>query len=64
MLDVDTQDLVELARSEDQHPVKTLRSRGADEALGVCVRLRRPIRRQDWSDALAAKDLVEASDEL
>jgi hypothetical protein len=42
MLDVDTQDPVELARSEDQHPVEALRAGGADETLGVSVRLGPP----------------------
>jgi len=41
VLDVDAQDLFEVATPEDQQVVETLRSDGADEALGVGVRLRR-----------------------
>jgi hypothetical protein len=42
MLNEDAQDLVEVARSEDQQPVQALRAGSADEPLGVCVRLGRP----------------------
>ena len=51
VLDVDAQDSFEMAAAEDQQVVETLRSDGADEALGVGVRLRRADRCMDDSDA-------------
>jgi hypothetical protein len=39
VLDEDAQDPVELAQSGNQQPVEALRPHGADEALGICVRL-------------------------
>ena len=64
VVDVDAQDAVELARSEDQQPVQAFGSCGPHEALGVRVGLRRPERCLDHLDAVGAKDLVEAGDEL
>lgn len=43
-------DLFEVATAEDQQVVETLRSDGADEALGVGVRLRRADRCVDDAD--------------
>jgi putative transposase len=39
VLDVDTQDVFEVAAAEDQQPVEALIADGADESLGVGVRL-------------------------
>jgi hypothetical protein len=41
VIDVDTEDAFELATVDDQDPVEAFASDGADEALGVGVRLRR-----------------------
>jgi xanthine dehydrogenase iron-sulfur cluster and FAD-binding subunit A len=40
ILDVDPQDVFEVAPAEDQEPVETLVADGADESLRVGVRLR------------------------
>ena len=64
VIEEDTQDPLELARSEDQHPVEALRPHGAHEALSVSVRSRRPGRSPYHPDAVAAEDLVEAGEEL
>jgi hypothetical protein len=49
----------EVAAAEDQKPVGTFRADGADEALGIGVRLWRANRCLDHLDAFAAEDLVE-----
>src|SRR3954454_2746304 len=54
----------EVAAAEDQQPIETLASNGADEAFGVGVRLRRPDRCPDDPDPVAAEDLVEGNAEL
>jgi hypothetical protein len=54
----------EMAAVEDQEPVETLRSDGADEALGNRVRLRRSHRRADDLDPFASEDDVEVTREL
>ena len=54
VLDVDARDSFELAATDDQQVVEALRSDGADETLGVGVRLRRSKRRVDHADAFAA----------
>jgi hypothetical protein len=64
VLDVNAQDLFEVATAEDQQVVETLLSDGADEALGVGVRLRRADRCVDDADAFAAEYVVEGSGEL
>jgi hypothetical protein len=64
VLDVDAQDTFEVSAADDQEPVETFRSDGADEPLRVRVRLRRSDRRADYRDAFAAEDLVEGSGEL
>jgi hypothetical protein len=48
---------LEVAAADDQQPVETLGADGADEALGVGVRLRCPDRCADDLDPLAAEDL-------
>jgi hypothetical protein len=64
VVDVDTQDAVEVARAEDQQPVQAFGPCGPHEALGVGVGLWRSERRLDHVDAVGAEDLVEAGREL
>jgi hypothetical protein len=64
VVDVDTEDALELATVDDQDPVEALAPDRPDVALGVGVRLRRPDRRLDDCDPLAAEDLVERAVEL
>ena len=64
VLDVDAQDVFEVAAADDQEPVETFGSDGSDEPLGVRVRLRRSHRRVDHADSFAAEHLVEGSGEL
>ena len=61
---VDAEHVFEVAAAEDQQPVETLASDGADEPLGVGVRLRRADRCSDDPDPFAAEDLVEGAAEL
>ncbi len=61
MVDVDAEHAFEVAAVQDQKPVETLGTHGSDEALGDCVRLRRPHRRLHDLDAFAAEDLVEGA---
>ena len=56
---VEAQHAFEVAAAEDQQPVETLGADGADEALGIGIRLRCADRRVDHLDRLAAEDLVE-----
>jgi hypothetical protein len=62
--DVDAQDVLELAATEDREPVETLPAHAADPAFGVGVRVRRLDRRSDDLDAFAAEDAVEGTAEL
>jgi len=55
---------VQVPAPEDQHPVKTLRSDGADPALGEGVRIRRSDRAEDHRCPFRAEDLVEGAGEL
>src|SRR6266550_7402103 len=55
VLDVDAQDVFEVAAADDQEPVERFRSDGADEPLCVGVRLRRSHRRVDHPDPFAAE---------
>jgi len=64
VLDVDAQDVFEVAAADDQEPVETFGSDGSDKPLGVRVRLRRSHRRVDDPDSFAAEHLVEGSGEL
>jgi len=59
VVDVDAEHAFEVAAVEDQHPVETLGTHGADEALRDRVRSRRPHRRLHNPDAFAAEHLVE-----
>jgi hypothetical protein len=64
VLDVDPQNVFEMAAAEDQQPVETLVADGADESLGVGVRLRRLHGRVDHLDSFTAEQLVEGGGEL
>ena len=59
MVDEGPKHPLEMATIEDQEPVETLRSDGADEALGDRVRLRCSHRRADDLDPVASEDDVE-----
>ena len=58
VIDVDAQDAVELALSDDQQPVQAFGPCGPHEAFAVRVGLRRAKRRLDNVDAFRAEDLV------
>jgi len=62
--DVDAEDMLEVAATEDQEPVETLPAHAADPAFGVGVRVRRLDRRSHDLDAFAAEDAVEGAAEL
>jgi hypothetical protein len=63
VLDVDTQDTLEVSAVCDQEPVEAVATNRADPALGVRVRVRRAKRCADDLDALALEDLVEGAAE-
>src|SRR4029079_16061085 len=56
--------MFEVAAAEDQQPVETLASDGANEALGVGVRLRRTKRCSNDRDRFALEHVVEGDAEL
>jgi hypothetical protein len=64
VLAVNAQDAFQVAAAEDQQPVETFGADGADEALGVGVRLGRAHGRAEYWDAFAAEHLVERGGEL
>src|SRR6266540_1015009 len=64
MLGEDVEHQFEMSAVEDQQPVETLRSDGADEALGNRIRLRRSHRRADDLDPFTSEDDVEVTREL
>jgi hypothetical protein len=64
VVDEDAKHMLEMAAIEDQQPVETLSTDGADVALGERVRLRRAHRCLDGPDAFAGEDGVEATSEL
>src|SRR6266516_6834803 len=64
MIDVDAEHLLELSPADDQDPVETVTSDGADPALGKRVRFRGLEGCADHFNTLAAEDLVEAVREL
>jgi hypothetical protein len=64
MIDVDAEHLLELSPADDQDPVETVTSDGADPALGKGVRFRGLEGCADHFNTLAAEDLVEALREL
>jgi transposase len=59
--DVDAEDVLELAATEDQEPVEAFPAHAADPAFGVGVCVRRLDRCSDDPDALAAEDAVEGA---
>jgi hypothetical protein len=64
MLDVDAQNLLQMAASHDQQPVQALSAHRADPALREGVRVGRLDRSQHDLGALGAEDVVEATTEL
>src|SRR3954452_7361204 len=64
MVDVDAEDVLELAAAEDQQPVEAFATYGADPALDVHVRVRRLDGRTDDLDSIARKESVECRREL
>src|SRR5919201_2685663 len=61
---VDREDMVEVAATDDQQPVKALMPHAADPALGMRSRQWRTHGRLDHADPIRAEDLVEVSSEL
>jgi hypothetical protein len=64
MLDVDPEDLLQVAAADDQQPVQALGADRPHPALGVRVRLGCPHRRHEDLATLGAEHLVEAAGEL
>ena len=64
MVDVDAEDVLELAAAEDQQPVEAFAAYGADPALHVRVRVRRLDGRTDDLGSIARKESVECPREL
>ncbi len=64
VVDVLSQEALELAPAEYEQPVEALLPQGADETLGVRVGVRGPERRPDDRNPLGLEDFVEASTEL
>ena len=62
--DVFEQDLLEMAPSEDEEPIRALSPDGSHESLGECVRPRGLNWSLDDSDALCSEHLIEAGGEL
>ena len=63
-MDVDAEDVLELATADDQQPVEALAADAADPALHVSVRIRRPDRCADDLDLRARNERVERTWEL
>jgi hypothetical protein len=63
VLHVGSEQLLEMASSEDHDAVDALGSHGADPSFGICVRLRRTPGSADYLDALGLEDLVEGRPE-
>jgi hypothetical protein len=61
---IDAEGPLEVAAAKDQQPVEALGSDGANETLGVGVRLRGADRCVDDSDPLAVEDLIKGAAEL
>src|SRR3954454_6421910 len=64
MVDVDAEDVPELAAAAYQQPVEAFAAYGADPALHVRVRVRRLDGRTDDLDSIARKESVECPREL
>src|SRR6266511_5014357 len=64
VLDVDPEDLLQVATAEDQQPVEALSADGTDPALRVGVRVGCLHRRDEHVGAVGAEHVVEAAREL
>src|SRR3954454_12591345 len=64
MVDVDAEDVPELAAAAYQQPVEAFAAYGADPALDLRVRVRRLDGRTDDLDSIARKESVECPREL
>jgi hypothetical protein len=64
VLDVDAEDVFELAAADDQEPVEALAADGSDPALRVRVRVRCPDGRPYGLDSVALEEGVESAREL
>jgi hypothetical protein len=64
VLDIDVEDLLEVAAPDDQQPVQALGAHRPDSAFRMGVRVRRLHRRQHHLGALGAEYVVEAAGEL
>src|SRR3954452_8137685 len=64
MLDVDVEDVLELAAADDQEPVEALAADASNPALHMRVRVRRLHRRTDYLDLPARQESVEGGREL
>jgi hypothetical protein len=64
VLDIDVEDLLEVAAPDDQQPVQALGPHRSDPALRVGVGVRRLHRRDQHLGALGAEHVVEAAGEL
>jgi hypothetical protein len=63
MRGVGREDVLEVTTADDQEPFEALAADAPDPALGVCPRRRRPRRRLDYTDPLAAGELVKLARE-
>jgi hypothetical protein len=61
VVDVDAEDMLELAATEDQEPIEALSTHAADPALCVGVRVRGADRCADDRDVFALEDAVEGA---
>jgi hypothetical protein len=64
MVNVDSEDALELAPGEDQEPVQALRPHGPDPSLANGVSTRRPNGSANHLQALSRKHLIERTAEL
>jgi hypothetical protein len=64
MLDVDAEDLLQVATADDQQPVQALGTGGAHPALRIGIRLGCPDRGYQHLATLRAEHVVEAATEL
>jgi hypothetical protein len=62
--DVVDQHVLQMTATKDQHPVQTLSTHRANEALGECVGSWSPDWGADDADTFGPEDLVEARGEL
>jgi hypothetical protein len=64
VVDVDAEDILELAATEDQELIEALPTHAADPVFGERVCVRRPDRCADDGDVFALEDAVEDAAEL